>query len=392
MEVNLGKPAEFKPAILVLEDGSVFRGTSIGADGVTVGEVVFNTAMTGYQEILTDLSYRQQIVTFTYPHIGNTGVNALDVEAASVAVAGLIVRDVPRLHSNWRARQSLPEYLREHDVVGIGGVDTRRLTRLLREKGAQNGCILAGNIDEAAALETARAFPGLAGADLAQVVSVSKAYEWTDACWTLDGDRYPRGRGDRFHVVVYDYGVKFNILRILADLGCRVTVVPAKTPAEEVLAMKPHGVLLANGPGDPAACDYAIEATRRLLEARIPVFGICLGNQLLGLAVGAKTVKMTFGHHGANHPVIDLDTGRVMITSQNHGFAVDEKTLPTNARATHRSLFDGSLQGIALTDRPAFSFQGHPEASPGPHDVLPLFERFMRDMEAHAGSSSTATA
>lgn len=388
----MGKPAEFKPAILVLEDGSVFRGISVGADGVTVGEVVFNTAMTGYQEIITDLSYRQQLVTFTYPHIGNTGVNTLDNEAASVAVAGLIVRDVPRLHSNWRAKRSLPQYLRDNNVIGIAGVDTRRLTRLLREKGAQNGCILAGSIDEAHALEQARAFPGLKGADLAQVVSVRESYEWTDACWKLEDDCYPRGRGDRFHVVVYDYGIKFNILRILADLGCRVTVVPARTPADEVLAMNPDGVLLANGPGDPEPCDYAITATRRLLEERVPVFGICLGHQLLGLAAGAKTSKMGFGHHGANHPVIDLETGRVMITSQNHGFAVDEKTLPANVRATHRSLFDGSLQGIALTDRPAFSFQGHPEASPGPHDVLPLFERFMSDMASRADTASASTA
>lgn len=388
----MGKPAELKPAILVLEDGSVFRGTSIGADGVTVGEVVFNTAMTGYQEILTDQSYKRQIVTFTYPHIGNTGINKGDNESAEIAVAGLIVRDVPPLASNWRAHQSLPEYLVEQGVVGIADIDTRRLTRILREKGAQNGCVMAGNIDEDKALAEAKAFPGLKGMDLAQVVSVRESYEWKDACWTLEGDRYPQGKGTGFHVVVYDYGIKFNILRILADHDCRVTVVPAKTPVEEVLAMNPDGVLLANGPGDPEPCDYAITSTQRLLEERVPIFGICLGHQLLGLAAGAKTMKMKFGHHGANHPVIDLESGRVMITSQNHGFAVDEKSLPANVKATHRSLFDGSLQGLALTDRPAFSFQGHPEASPGPHDVKPLFERFMQSMSAGRKATRPATA
>ncbi|HEX6929666.1 MAG TPA: glutamine-hydrolyzing carbamoyl-phosphate synthase small subunit [Gammaproteobacteria bacterium] len=386
-EVTLGKPVERKPAILVLADGSVFRGTSIGADGSTVGEVVFNTAMTGYQEILTDPSYTKQIVTFTYPHIGNTGANALDIESSRISAAGLVIRDLPPSASNWRARQPLPEYLAAQGVVGIADIDTRRLTRLLREKGAQNGCIMAGVIDEKKALAEAKAFPGLKGMDLAKVVSVEKPYEWTQGTWLLEGDSYAVRKGERFHVVAYDYGVKQNILRILADHDCRMTVVPAKTPAEEVLAMNPDGVFLSNGPGDPEPCDYAIGATRKFLDARVPLFGICLGHQLLGLAVGAKTLKMKFGHHGANHPVIDLESGKVMITSQNHGFAVDEKTLPANVKATHRSLFDGSLQGIALADRPAFSFQGHPESSPGPHDIQPLFERFVNDMAAYAKKS-----
>ena len=390
---TLSKPASRKPAILVLEDGSVFRGTSIGADGITVGEVVFNTAMTGYQEILTDLSYTQQIVTFTYPHIGNTGANELDIESNRIAVSGLVIRDLPPSASNWRARQPLPEYLSKQGVVGIADVDTRRLTRLLREKGAQNGCIMAGEVDESKALAEAKAFPGLKGADLAKVVSTKESYEWTQGTWLLEGDDYAVGKGERFHVVAYDYGVKHNILRILADHDCRMTVVPAKTPAEDVLKMNPDGIFLSNGPGDPEPCDYAIQATKKFLEARVPVFGICLGHQLLGLAIGAKTLKMKFGHHGANHPVIDLESGKVMITSQNHGFAVDEKTLPKNAKATHRSLFDGSLQGIALTDRPAFSFQGHPESSPGPHDIKPLFERFVNDMAQYAEKSKrSATA
>ncbi|HEX6929034.1 MAG TPA: glutamine-hydrolyzing carbamoyl-phosphate synthase small subunit [Gammaproteobacteria bacterium] len=389
----MGKPVERRPAILVLEDGSVFRGTSIGAEALTVGEVVFNTAMTGYQEILTDPSYTKQIVTFTYPHIGNTGANELDIESNRIAAAGLVIRDLPPSSSNWRARQLLPEYLAAQGIVGIADVDTRRLTRLLREKGAQNGCIMAGDIDVARALAEAKAFPGLVGMDLAKVVSVDKPYEWTQGTWQLEDDAYSVRKGERFHVVAYDYGMKQNILRILADHGCRMTVVPATTPAEDVLKMNPDGVFLSNGPGDPEPCDYAITATRRFLDARIPLFGICLGHQLLGLAVGAKTLKMKFGHHGANHPVIDLESGKVMITSQNHGFAVDEKTLPANAAVTHRSLFDNSLQGIALTDRPAFSFQGHPESSPGPHDIQPLFERFVRDMAAYgkkAKHSATA--
>lgn len=386
----MGKSAERKPAILVLEDGSVFRGTSIGADGFTVGEVVFNTAMTGYQEILTDPSYTRQIVTFTYPHIGNTGANELDIESNRISAAGLVIRDLPPSASNWRARQPLPDYLAAQGIVGIADVDTRRLTRLLREKGAQNGCIMAGDIDEKKALAEAEAFPGLKGMDLAKVVSVDKSYEWTQGTWELEGDAYAVRKGERFHVVAYDYGVKQNILRILADHDCRMTVVPAETPAEDVLKMNPDGIFLSNGPGDPEPCDYAIEATKKFLEARVPVFGICLGHQLLGLAVGAKTLKMKFGHHGANHPVIDLESGKVMITSQNHGFAVDEKTLPANAKATHRSLFDQSLQGIALQDRPAFSFQGHPESSPGPHDIKPLFERFVNSMAEYAKNAKSS--
>jgi carbamoyl-phosphate synthase small subunit len=369
------------PALLALEDGSVFHGHAVGATGETVGEVVFNTAMTGYQEILTDPSYARQIVTLTYPHIGNTGVNAEDAESDAVHAAGLIVRDVPRLASNWRSTMSLPEYLKKHGIVAIAGIDTRRLTRILRDKGALNGCIVAGTeIDVDAALAKARAFPGLNGMDLAKVVSVGKSYSWSEGIYDLDSTSFNQP-SKRFKVVAYDYGVKLNILRLLAEQGCDITVVPAQTPAAEVLAMKPDGVFLSNGPGDPAACDYAVAATRELLDARIPLFGICLGHQIMGLALGAKTLKMKFGHHGANHPVKDLDDGRVLITSQNHGFAVDPATLPANVRITHSSLFDGSLQGFALTDRPAFCFQGHPEASPGPHDIGYLFDRFAKLMQ-----------
>lgn len=369
------------PALLALEDGSVFHGHAVGATGQTVGEVVFNTAMTGYQEILTDPSYARQLVTLTYPHIGNTGCNAEDAESTAVHAAGLIVRDVPRRASNWRSTESLPDYLKRHGIVAIAGIDTRRLTRILRDKGALGGCIVAGeNLDEAAALEAARAFPGLNGIDLAKVVSVEKPYAWNEGIYDLDKTAFNRPE-KRFKVVAYDFGVKQNILRLLAEQGCEITVVPAQTPAAEVLALKPDGVFLSNGPGDPAACDYAVAATRELLDAKVPLFGICLGHQIMGLAVGAKTLKMKFGHHGANHPVKDNDDGRVLITSQNHGFAVDPATLPANARVTHNSLFDGSLQGFALTDRPAFCFQGHPEASPGPHDIGYLFDRFAALMQ-----------
>ena len=370
------------PALLALEDGSVFHGQAVGATGETVGEVVFNTAMTGYQEILTDPSYSRQIVTLTYPHIGNTGVNAEDAESLAVHAAGLIVRDVPRRASNWRSTESLPDYLKRLGIVAIAGIDTRRLTRILRDKGALAGCIVAGeNVDAEAALAKARAFPGLNGMDLAKVVSATKPYTWKEGTYDLDRTAFEQP-AMRFKVVAYDYGVKFNILRLLAAQGCDITVVPAQTPAAEVLAMKPDGVFLSNGPGDPAACDYAIAATREFLDAKIPLFGICLGHQIMGLALGAKTLKMKFGHHGANHPVKDHDDGRVLITSQNHGFAVDPATLPANVRVTHTSLFDGSLQGFALTDRPAFCFQGHPEASPGPHDIGYLFDRFAALMEA----------
>ncbi|WP_201312868.1 glutamine-hydrolyzing carbamoyl-phosphate synthase small subunit [Dyella sp. EPa41] len=369
------------PALLALEDGSVFHGHAVGATGETVGEVVFNTAMTGYQEILTDPSYAKQIVTLTYPHIGNTGVNVEDEESDTVHAAGLIVRDVPRRASNWRSAESLPDYLKRHNIVAIAGIDTRRLTRILRDKGALNGCIVAGEtVDAEAALAKARAFPGLNGMDLAKVVSVGESYPWNEGIYDLDRTRFNQP-SKRFKVVAYDYGVKYNILRLLAEQGCDITVVPAQTPAADVLAMKPDGVFLSNGPGDPAACDYAVEATRQFLDAKIPLFGICLGHQIMGLAVGAKTLKMKFGHHGANHPVKDLDDGRVLITSQNHGFAVDPATLPANVRVTHTSLFDGSLQGFALTDRPAFCFQGHPEASPGPHDIGYLFDRFAALMQ-----------
>jgi len=374
------------PALLALEDGSVFHGHAVGATGETVGEVVFNTAMTGYQEILTDPSYSRQIVTLTYPHIGNTGVNAEDAESTAVHAAGLIVRDVPRRASNWRSTESLPDYLKRHGTVAIAGIDTRRLTRILRDKGALSGCIMAGEqVDAEAALAKARAFPGLNGMDLAKVVSTTKPYEWKEGIYDLDGTAFNQPanapQSPRFKVVAYDYGVKQNILRLLAEQGCHVTVVPAQTPAATVLAMKPDGVFLSNGPGDPAACDYAIVATRELLDSKIPLFGICLGHQLMGLALGGKTLKMKFGHHGANHPVKDLDDGRVLITSQNHGFAVDPATLPANVRVTHTSLFDGSLQGFALTDRPAFCFQGHPEASPGPLDMGYLFKRFAALMQ-----------
>jgi carbamoyl-phosphate synthase small subunit len=375
-----------KPALLVLEDGSQFRGEAIGASGQTVGEVVFNTAMTGYQEILTDPSYCRQIVTLTYPHIGNTGVNAEDEESPRIQAAGLVIKDLSQITSNWRAEISLEAYLQRNEVVAIADIDTRRLTRILREKGAQNGCIMVGaDIDEAEALALAREFPGLKGMDLAQVVTTDKPYEWTQGTWTLAEGlpeaAQPLGEKLPFHVVAYDYGIKRNILRMLVDRGCRVTVVPAKMSADDVLALQPDGVFLSNGPGDPEPCDYAIAAIARIVDTGIPVFGICLGHQLLALASGARTVKMKFGHHGANHPVQDLARGTVMISSQNHGFAVDETTLPANLRATHRSLFDGTLQGIHRSDKPAFSFQGHPEASPGPHDVAPVFDHFIELIE-----------
>ena len=367
-------------ALLVLADGTVFRGRSIGADATAVGEVVFNTAMTGYQEILTDPSYCRQIVTLTYPHIGNTGINDEDPESPRVYAEGLIVRDVPRRLSNYRSQEDLSSYLRKHKIPGIADIDTRKLTRILREKGAQSGCLMGAGADEKLALEKARAFPGLAGMDLAKVVSVSQPYEWTEGRWEL-GKGYRKLHDAKTHVVAFDYGIKRNILRLLAERGSRVTVVPATTPAREVLKMKPDGVFLSNGPGDPEPCDYAIEAIGEILDAtKLPVFGICLGHQLMGLASGAKTLKMKFGHHGANHPVKDLDSGQVVITSQNHGFAVDPATLKANLRPTHVSLFDGSLQGLARTDRPAFCFQGHPEASPGPHDIGYLFDRFAKMM------------
>jgi len=423
------------PALLALEDGTLFHGISVGVDGQTVGEVVFNTAMSGYQEILTDPSYARQIVTLTYPHIGNTGTNDEDAESEQVWVAGLIVRDIPPRASNWRMQQSLPDYLHAHKTVAIADIDTRRLTRILREKGAQNGCIVAGkNIDENAAIAAARGFAGLKGMDLAKEVSVKKAYAWTEGTWRLPfslegsiqsplqehfdlnipspgavlrGERVrvrecfkKEGdsglacavRGNDLHLVVYDFGVKRNILRYLIDQGCKLTVVPAQTPAAEVLAMQPDGVVLSNGPGDPSACDYAIEATKIFLEKNMPVLGICLGHQLLGLACGAKTIKMKFGHHGANHPVQDLNTHKIMISSQNHGFAVDEKTLPQNVKATHRSLFDGSLQGIAHTEKLAFSFQGHPEGSPGPHDVEGVFADFVAQVQSRKKNKFTTEA
>ncbi|HLS83824.1 MAG TPA: glutamine-hydrolyzing carbamoyl-phosphate synthase small subunit [Arenimonas sp.] len=371
-----------QPAILALEDGTVFEGVSVGAPGSRVGEVVFNTAMTGYQEILTDPSYARQLVTLTYPHIGNTGCTAEDDEAGQVWAAGLIVRDVPRRPSSWRSQASLPEWLAARGVVAIAGLDSRRLTRLLRDRGAQSGCLAAGaGIDRDQAIEAARKFPGLMGMDLAREVSTRERYAWSEGRLDLDRGEFVRVE-PRFHVVAYDFGVKRNILRMLAERGCRITVVPAQTPAAQVLAEKPDGVFLSNGPGDPQPCDYAIAAIREFLAAKLPLFGICLGHQLLALAVGARTLKMKFGHHGANHPVQELDSRRVMITSQNHGFAVDESSLPANVRVTHRSLFDGSNQGIELTDAPAFSFQGHPEASPGPHDVAGLFDRFVGMMSA----------
>ncbi|HEB93755.1 MAG TPA: carbamoyl-phosphate synthase small subunit [Gammaproteobacteria bacterium] len=375
-----------KPALLALEDGTLFWGESIGVDGQTIGEVVFNTAMTGYQEILTDPSYSKQIVTLTYPHIGNVGTNHEDAESGFVWASGLVVRDVPLLPSSWRCEFTLEEYLAQNEVIAIAEIDTRRLTRVLREKGAQGACIVAGDtIDAEAAIAAAKAFPGLKGMDLAKEVTTKAAYEWAQGSWTLEGglpgaphpiaEKLPR------HVVAYDYGVKHNILRMLVDRGCRLTVVPAQTPAGEVLAMNPDGVFLSNGPGDPEPCDYALTAIAEIVDTGLPVFGICLGHQLLSLASGAKTQKMKFGHHGANHPVQAVDGGQVMITSQNHGFSVDEASLPDNLRATHKSLFDGSLQGVARTDRPAFSFQGHPEASPGPRDVAPLFDHFIELMD-----------
>ncbi|MDO6618992.1 glutamine-hydrolyzing carbamoyl-phosphate synthase small subunit [Shewanella sp. 6_MG-2023] len=372
-------------ALLVLEDGTVFSGTAIGADGLTVGEVVFNTSMTGYQEILTDPSYSRQIVTLTYPHIGNTGTNDEDTESDSVHACGLIIRDLPLLASNFRNQQSLSDYLKANNVVGIADIDTRKLTRILREKGAQAGCIMVGDIDEAKALAAAKAFPGLKGMDLAKEVTTESTYQWRKGTWRLVGglpDETPASEL-KFKIVAFDYGIKRNILRMLVDRGCDVTVVPAQTPAAEVLAMNPDGIFLSNGPGDPEPCDYAITAIQEILKTEIPVFGICLGHQLLALASGAKTLKMKFGHHGANHPVSNIEKGNVMITSQNHGFAADEATLPANIKVTHKSLFDGSLQGIHLTDKPAFSFQGHPEASPGPTDASPLFDHFIELIEQY---------
>jgi carbamoyl-phosphate synthase small subunit len=371
-----------KSALLVLEDGTVFRGTAIGAEGISVGEVVFNTSMTGYQEILTDPSYAEQIVTLTYPHIGNTGTNSEDEEANKIWAKGLVIRDLPLLASNFRNEQSLDEYLKSRNILGIADIDTRKLTRILRDKGAQNGCIIAGDVDEAKALEAAKAFPGLKGMDLAKVVCTKEQYTWNETSWTLgEGFKTLSDEDAKFHVVAYDFGVKRNILRMLVDRGCKLTVVPAETPAADVLALNPDGIFLSNGPGDPAPCTYAIEAIKTFLETDMPIFGICLGHQLLALASGAQTVKMKFGHHGGNHPVKDLDRNVVMITAQNHGFAADQDTLPDNLRATHVSLFDGTLQGIHRTDKPAFSFQGHPEASPGPHDAAPLFDHFIDLMQ-----------
>jgi carbamoyl-phosphate synthase small subunit len=373
-----------RSALLALEDGSLFPGEGIGISGQSVGEVVFNTAMTGYQEILSDPSYARQIVTLTYPHIGNTGTTPEDMESGKVYATGLVIRDLPRRVSSWRSESPLADFLRKQKVVGIAGIDTRRLTRLLREKGAQNGCIVTidagGKIDTKAAIAAARAFEGLKGMDLAKVVTTKESYEWHEGTWQL-GQGNRKNTATRFKVVAFDIGVKRNILRMLTDRGCAVTVVPAKTKAADVLAMKPDGVFLSNGPGDPEPCDYAIEAIRTIVATQLPVFGICLGHQLLGLASGARTLKMKFGHHGANHPVVDVDSGRVMITSQNHGFAVDESSLPAILRVTHRSLFDGTIQGLARTDAPAFCFQGHPEASPGPHDVAPLFDHFIKLMQ-----------
>ncbi|GAB7215922.1 glutamine-hydrolyzing carbamoyl-phosphate synthase small subunit [Dickeya oryzae] len=375
-----------KSALLVLEDGTQFHGRAIGAEGTAVGEVVFNTSMTGYQEILTDPSYSRQIVTLTYPHIGNVGANKADEESPAVHAQGLVIRDLPLIASNYRSEESLSDYLKRNNIVAIADIDTRKLTRLLREKGAQNGCIIAGDAPDAAlALEKAKAFPGLKGMDLAKEVTTHSSYSWLQGSWTLEGD-LPAAKTENelpYHVVAYDYGVKRNILRMLVDRGCRLTVVPAQTPAEDVLKLNPDGIFLSNGPGDPEPCDYAIKAIKAFLETDIPVFGICLGHQLLALASGAKTVKMKFGHHGGNHPVKDLDGNRVMITAQNHGFAVDETSLPATLRATHKSLFDGSLQGIHRTDKAAFSFQGHPEASPGPHDAAPLFDHFIELIESY---------
>jgi carbamoyl-phosphate synthase small subunit len=376
------------PAVLALADGTIFRGTSVGADGQTIGEVVFNTAMTGYQEILTDPSYCRQIVTLTYPHIGNTGTNSEDMESSRVHASGLIIRDSSMLNSSWRSERSFSDFLKQGNTVAIADIDTRRLTRIIREKGAQSGCIMTGEANVEVATEHARKFPGIAGMDLAKFVTTDRAYQW---CHGVTFGHRPRILSRRiapYHVVAYDFGIKRNILRLLSDLDCRMTVVPATTSADDALALSPDGIFLSNGPGDPEPCDYAINAIREFLSKGIPVFGICLGHQLLALAAGASTAKMKFGHHGANHPVQDLETGQVMITSQNHGFAVDEDSLPDNVEPTHRSLFDGTLQGIALQDQPAFSFQGHPEASPGPHDLLPLFERFIHDMDEQKRMSS----
>ncbi|WP_438862607.1 glutamine-hydrolyzing carbamoyl-phosphate synthase small subunit [Neptunicella sp.] len=375
----------FKSALLVLEDGSVFKGSAIGADGISVGEVVFNTSMTGYQEILTDPSYAEQIITLTYPHIGNTGTNQEDKESNQIWAKGLVIRDLPLTVSNFRSEQDLSSYLQQNNIVGIADIDTRRLTRLLRTTGAQNGCIIAGDIDEAKALAAAKDFPGLKGMDLAKVVSTKHAYQWNDSVWSL-GQGYAADQQNLpYHVVAYDFGAKHNILRMLVERGCRLTVVPAQTSAADVLALKPDGVFLSNGPGDPEPCDYAITAIKQLLDAEIPIFGICLGHQLLALASGAKTSKMKFGHHGANHPVKDIANNRVIITSQNHGFAVDEQNLPDNLQVTHISLFDKTLQGIHRTDKAAFSFQGHPEASPGPQDAAPLFDHFIDLIKAAKG-------
>ncbi|WP_429498864.1 glutamine-hydrolyzing carbamoyl-phosphate synthase small subunit [Robbsia andropogonis] len=379
----------FPPALLALADGTIFRGWSIGAEGHTIGEVVFNTALTGYQEILTDPSYARQIVTLTYPHIGNVGTNDEDVESASIATAGLVIRDLPLVASNFRSQQTLSDYLRGGNVLGIAGIDTRRLTRLLRDKGAQNGAILAGEDNTVRAIELARSFPGLSGMDLAKEVSTKQSYVWTQREWRL-GVGQPEQAAPRFHVVAFDYGVKYNILRMLAERGCKVTVLPAQSTIDDAMALNPDGLFLSNGPGDPEPCDYAIRATREAIARGIPTFGICLGHQIMALAVGAKTVKMKTGHHGANHPVKDLDDGRVVITSQNHGFAVDTDSLPANARVTHVSLFDGTLQGFALTDKPAFCFQGHPEASPGPSDLAYLFDRFIDSMASKGQSAQHA--
>jgi carbamoyl-phosphate synthase small subunit len=395
LEVKLAKSA-----ILVLEDGTVFKGTAIGAQGVSVGEVVFNTSMTGYQEILTDPSYAEQIITLTYPHIGNTGTNSEDEESASIVAKGLVIRDLPLLASNFRNEESLSDYLIRHNILGICDIDTRKLTRILREKGAQNGCIMTGAegeaLNESSALAKAVAFPGLKGMDLAKVVSTKEQYTWVDGSWALgQGHTKPLdeiNENEQFHVVAYDFGAKRNILRMLADRGCKLTVVPAQTPASEVLAMNPDGIFLSNGPGDPEPCDYAISAIKTFLETDTPIFGICLGHQLLGLASGAKTVKMKFGHHGANHPVKDFDRDVVMITSQNHGFAVDENSMPSNLKVTHKSLFDGSLQGIHRTDKPAFSFQGHPEASPGPTDAAPLFDHFIDLIKTYRATAKSNNA
>ena len=379
------------PAVLALADGTIFRGISVGADGRTIGEVVFNTAMTGYQEILTDPSYCRQIVTLTYPHIGNTGSNSEDMESSKIHASGLVIRDCSSIASSWRNERSFSDFLKAGKTVAIGDIDTRKLTRLLREKGAQSGCIMTGDVDPAICVQHANKFPGIAGMDLAKFVTTDKAYQWCYGTVSEQRGRIMSRRVAPYHVVAYDFGIKRNILRILSDLDCRMTVVPATTPAAEVLALDPDGVFLSNGPGDPEPCDYAITAIRDILDTAVPVFGICLGHQLLALAVGATTVKMKFGHHGANHPVLDERSGRVMITSQNHGFAVDANSLPDDVKATHKSLFDGSLQGIALNGRPVFSFQGHPEASPGPHDLLPLFERFILDMDDFKRSSSQTT-